>query len=65
MGVIAFASCVGTPATYAAYAVPGLRRVAEPDSVFAELETSTPILEAYNRRSSTSKGSSAAIGCEC
>lgn len=46
--MIAFATCVGTPATYQACAVPGLRRVAEDDSVFAELSASTSIHEAYN-----------------
>jgi hypothetical protein len=46
--MIAFAACVGTPAKLAAYAAPGLRRVMEPDSAFAELETDRSIHEAYN-----------------
>ncbi|HEU4657946.1 MAG TPA: glycosyltransferase [Capillimicrobium sp.] len=46
--MIAFASCVGTREKYEGCAVPGLRRVAEPDSVFAELTTTTSIHEAYN-----------------
>jgi hypothetical protein len=46
--MIAFAACVGTPAKLAAYAAPGLARVMEPDSVFAELTTDRSIHEAYN-----------------
>ena len=46
--MIAFAACVGTPAKLAAYAAPGLRRVMESDSVFAELTTDRSIHEAYN-----------------
>jgi hypothetical protein len=46
--MIAFAACVGTPAKLAAFAAPGLRRVMEPDSVFAELTTDRSIHEAYN-----------------
>jgi hypothetical protein len=46
--MLAFAACVGTPAKLAAYAAPGLRRVMEPDSVFAELATDRSIHEAYN-----------------
>jgi hypothetical protein len=48
MGVIAFAACVGTPEKLARCAAPGLQRVMEPDSVFAELETDHSIHEAYN-----------------
>jgi hypothetical protein len=46
--MIAFAACVGTPAKLAAFAAPGLKRVMEPDSVFAELTTDGSIHEAYN-----------------
>jgi hypothetical protein len=46
--MIAFAACVGTPAKLAAFAAPGLQRVMEPDSVFAELTTGRSIHEAYN-----------------
>lgn len=46
--MIAFASCVAKPEVFSARALPGLRRVAEPDFVFAELSTTTSILEAYN-----------------
>jgi hypothetical protein len=46
--MIAFAACVGTPAKLAACAAPGLARVMEPDSLFAELETDRSIHEAYN-----------------
>jgi Glycosyltransferase like family len=46
--MIAFAACVGTPAKLAAFAAPGLQRVMEPDSVFAELTTDRSIHEAYN-----------------
>lgn len=46
--MIAFASCIASPEVFAARALPGLRRVAEPDLQFAELSTTTSILEAYN-----------------
>lgn len=46
--MIAFACCVASPSTFAATALPGLRRAMEPDSPFAELSTTTSILEAYN-----------------
>jgi GT2 family glycosyltransferase len=46
--VIAFAACVASPDVFAARALPGLRRVAEPGYAFAELSTTTSILEAYN-----------------
>jgi GT2 family glycosyltransferase len=46
--VIAFAACVASPSTFAGCALHGLRRVAEDDVVFAELTTTTSILEAYN-----------------
>lgn len=46
--MIAFAACVASPAKLATFAAPGLRRVREPDSVFAELETDRSIHEAYN-----------------
>jgi len=46
--MIAFAACVGTPAKLAAFAAPGLQRVMEPDSAFAELTTGRSIHEAYN-----------------
>jgi hypothetical protein len=46
--VIAFASCVGSPDTFARCAAPGLRRAMEPDSVLAELTTDRSIHEAYN-----------------
>jgi len=46
--VIAFAACIADRDKFARYALPGLRRVMEPDSPFAELETTTSIHEAYN-----------------
>jgi glycosyl transferase family 2 len=46
--VIAFASCIGSPAKFAGLAAPGLRRVMEPGSVLAELTTNASIHEAYN-----------------
>jgi hypothetical protein len=46
--VIAFAACVGSPEKLAAFGAPGLKLAMEPDSVFAELSTTTSILEAYN-----------------
>jgi GT2 family glycosyltransferase len=46
--VIGFAACVAHAGVFATRAVPGLRRVAEPDFRFAELSTATSILEAYN-----------------
>jgi hypothetical protein len=46
--MIAFAACVGSPDKLAQFAAPGLQRAMEPDSVFAELTTSTSIHEAYN-----------------
>jgi hypothetical protein len=46
--VIAFVSCVGTPATYDNCVMPGLRRAAEPDSVVATVSTTTSIHQAYN-----------------
>jgi len=46
--VIAFATCIGTRATFERCAAPGLRRAMEPDSVFAELTTDRSIHEAYN-----------------
>jgi GT2 family glycosyltransferase len=46
--VIAYVACVGSPEVYAARAAPGLRRVAEADSLFAEVETADSIFAAYN-----------------
>jgi glycosyl transferase family 2 len=46
--VIAFAACVGSPDKLAAFGSPGLRLAMEPDSVFAQLTTTTSIHEAYN-----------------
>ena len=46
--MIAFAACIADRDKFARYALPGLRRVMEPDSPFAELETTTSIHEAYN-----------------
>jgi GT2 family glycosyltransferase len=46
--VIAFAACVAQPEVFSTRALPGLRRVAEPGFTFAELSTTTSILEAYN-----------------
>ncbi|MBX5441582.1 MAG: hypothetical protein IRZ32_08640 [Solirubrobacteraceae bacterium] len=46
--MIAFASCIADQDTFASRALPGLRRVMEPDSPFAELTTTTSIHEAYN-----------------
>lgn len=47
-GVIAFASCIGSPGTFARCAVPGLREAAEPDSPVAETSSPTSIFAAYN-----------------
>lgn len=47
-GVIAFAACIADRDAFARCALPGLRRAMEPDSAFAELETTTSIHEAYN-----------------
>jgi hypothetical protein len=46
--VIAFSACVGSQDKYRRYAVPGIRAVAEPDSVVAEVTTDTSIFTAYN-----------------
>jgi hypothetical protein len=46
--VIAFAACVAKPDVFARCAAPGLKVAMEPDSPFAELATTTSILEAYN-----------------
>jgi hypothetical protein len=46
--VFVFATCVGTPAKYERYALPGLRRAAELDSLIVETSTETSIHEAYN-----------------
>lgn len=46
--MIAFASCVASPEIFTAAAARGLARVMEPDSVFAQLTTTTSILEVYN-----------------
>jgi SAM-dependent methyltransferase len=46
--VIAFASCVGNEETFVRCAVPGLQRVAEPDSPIIEATTDRSIFEAYN-----------------
>jgi GT2 family glycosyltransferase len=46
--MIAFASCVGSPEKFREYAAPGLRLACEPDSLVAEVTTSTSIFEAYN-----------------
>ncbi|MCW3039561.1 MAG: hypothetical protein JWM31_1466, partial [Solirubrobacterales bacterium] len=41
-----FATCVGTPATYRARALPGLRTVAEPDSLLVEATAGTGSIRA-------------------
>lgn len=46
--MIAFAACIANQETFTTRALPGLRRVMEPDSPFAELTTTTSIHEAYN-----------------
>jgi hypothetical protein len=46
--MIAFASCVGSPATFARCAAPGLARAMEPDSLLAETATEHSIHAAYN-----------------
>lgn len=46
--MIAFASCVASPEKFREYAQPGLRLVCEPDSLVAEVTTTTSIFEAYN-----------------
>ena len=46
--MIAFAACIGSEEKYTRFAAPGLRAVAEPDSLIAEATTSTSIFEAYN-----------------
>lgn len=46
--MIGFATCVGSAEKYRRYALPGLRRACEPDSLIAEASTSTSIFEAYN-----------------
>jgi hypothetical protein len=46
--MIAFASCIASPAVFAQRALAGLREVAEPDSPVAELATATSIFAAYN-----------------
>ena len=46
--MIAFAACIGSEEKYRRFAAPGLRAVAEPDSLIAEATTSTSIFEAYN-----------------
>ena len=46
--MIAFASCVGSPATFARCAAPGLARAMEPDSVLSETATEHSIHAAYN-----------------
>jgi GT2 family glycosyltransferase len=46
--MIAYACCVGSRATFARCAAPGLRRAMEPDSVLAEVTTEHSIHEAYN-----------------
>lgn len=47
-GVIAFASCIGSPGTFARCAVPGLREAAEPDSPVVEVASASSIFAAYN-----------------
>lgn len=47
-GVIAFAACIADRDKFTRFALPGLRCAMEPDSAFAELETTTSIHEAYN-----------------
>jgi len=46
--MIAFAACIADRTKFTTCALPGLQRVMEPDSPFAELETTTSIHEAYN-----------------
>ncbi len=46
--MIGFAACVGSPDKLAAFGAPGLKLAMEPDSVFAELTTTTSIHKAYN-----------------
>ena len=46
--MIAFGACVGSQEKYRTFAVPGIREVAEPDSVVAEVTTDSSIFTAYN-----------------
>lgn len=46
--MIAFASCVGSEQKYRRYALPGLRRACEPDSMIAQAISDRSIFEAYN-----------------
>ena len=46
--MIAFATCVGSPATFTRCAAPGLRRAMESDSLLAEVTTEDSIHAAYN-----------------
>jgi hypothetical protein len=46
--VITFGCAIGSDATFAAYAAPGIARAAEPDSAVIELRDQSSIFEAYN-----------------
>src|SRR4051812_33511632 len=46
--MIGFVSCVASQDKYRQFAVPGLRRAVEPDSIVAEASTDCSIFEAYN-----------------
>ncbi len=46
--MIAFASCVADSSVFATRCLPGLRLAGEPSMQFAELSTTTSILEVYN-----------------
>ena len=46
--MIAFAACVASPDKFRRFALPGIKLVAEPDSVVAEAATDRSIFAAYN-----------------
>ena len=46
--MIAFACCIGSDEKYRRFAAPGLKAVAEPDSLIAETTTTSSIFAAYN-----------------